>query len=225
MENRAYYAVVPANVRYDDRLTMLSRMIYAEITALCNKEGYCWASNSYFAELYNMSIRSISRAINELRECGYITIEINYKKNSREVENRIIRISTPPIDKIDVGYRQNCPAPLDKNVQENNTFNNTINNIYADKFTEFWNKYPRRLQKANALEKYKKIIEKGIATPEQILSGLDKYINFLKANKTEDKYIKYPVTWLNQKCWEDDWKSEENLKNKYSDFFRLGRRK
>ena len=87
MENRAYYAVVPANVRYDDRLTMLSRMIYAEITALCNKEGYCWASNSYFAELYNMSIRSISRAINELRECGYITIEINYKKNSREVEN------------------------------------------------------------------------------------------------------------------------------------------
>lgn len=125
MENKSYYAVIPATVRYDERLKLLSRMLYGEITALCNDKGYCWASNSYFAELYGMSIKSISRAVSELKDCGYINVELQFKEN-KEVDKRIIRISNP-MDKIVATYGQNCPEGMDKNVQENNTLNNTIN--------------------------------------------------------------------------------------------------
>ena len=59
MENKkSYYAIIPANVRYDERLKLLSRMLYGEITALSNEKGYCWANNKYFGTLYKVSIQT-----------------------------------------------------------------------------------------------------------------------------------------------------------------------
>ena len=60
MDNPGYYAIIPATVRYDDRLTPNAKLLYGEITALSNKEGYCWAGNAYFANLYGVTKTSIS---------------------------------------------------------------------------------------------------------------------------------------------------------------------
>ena len=51
MENERpnYYAIIPADVRYDKRLKPIERLLYGEITCLSNKEGYCFASSNYFA--------------------------------------------------------------------------------------------------------------------------------------------------------------------------------
>ncbi len=111
-----YYAIIPANVRYDKRLTLLSRLLYGEITALCNEKGYCWASNSYFAELYEVNNKTISRAVQQLEECGHI--KCVYDKTQQNNDKR----------KIFIEYRQKCPDGMDKNVQHNNTYNNTNNN-------------------------------------------------------------------------------------------------
>lgn len=129
MEDKiSYYAVIPAEIRYDSRLKILSRLLYGEITALCNKFGFCWASNSYFANLYNTSQKTISRCMNELKDFGYISLELQYRNNSKEVEKRIIKLNNDPMDKIVHTYGQNLPDPMDKNVQDNNTsINNTIN--------------------------------------------------------------------------------------------------
>ena len=42
-----YFAVIPANVRYDNELTEKEKLLYGEITCLSNKEGYCFALNNY----------------------------------------------------------------------------------------------------------------------------------------------------------------------------------
>ena len=47
-----YYAIIPATVRYDNRLKSAEKLIYSEITALANKNGYCFAKNKYFTELF-----------------------------------------------------------------------------------------------------------------------------------------------------------------------------
>ena len=85
----AYYAVIPANVRYDARLRPSAKLLYGELTALCDKTGYCWASNRYFAQLYDSSEKTIERLLRELEACGYIRREVLRDKRKAVVERRI----------------------------------------------------------------------------------------------------------------------------------------
>ena len=59
----SYYAIIPAYIRYNKELKFAERLMYGEITALSNKEGYCFASNRYLADLYRVSQSTISRWI------------------------------------------------------------------------------------------------------------------------------------------------------------------
>ena len=79
-EQKNYYAIIPANVRYDPNLKDKAKLLYSEITALCNEKGYCWATNEYFANLYGVSKTTISLLIKNLIEKGYINSQIIYKE-------------------------------------------------------------------------------------------------------------------------------------------------
>src|SRR5690625_7970666 len=98
---KSYYAIIPANVRYDDSLIDGAKLLYGEITALCNQEGYCWATNSYFSELYEVSTKTISTWVNQLRSKGYITTEMIYKEDNNEIDKRYIRIVPGGMEKKD----------------------------------------------------------------------------------------------------------------------------
>jgi len=137
MEKKSYYAIIPADVRYDERLKLLSRILYGEITALCNEKGFCWAGNRYFADLYKSSIQTISSCINQLKECGYITVTFQYKENTKEVDKRIIQINDIPREEnlkgsskfFEGGIQENLKGGIQENLKDNNTrFNNTLNN-------------------------------------------------------------------------------------------------
>ena len=91
MNNPNYYAIIPASVRYNKELTFLERFLYAELTALSNCDGYTFASNKYFADLYDKDTKTISRAISHLEELNYIRIE--YDKVGAKVIKRRIYLS------------------------------------------------------------------------------------------------------------------------------------
>ena len=74
--SRAYYAVIVADVRYDKTLKPNAKLLYAELTALCNQYGCCWATNEYFAGLYGLSPATVSRLISQLERRGYIRCEM-----------------------------------------------------------------------------------------------------------------------------------------------------
>ena len=71
-----YYAVIPSTVRYDKALSPNAKLLYAEITALVNVYGYCFAKNDYFCELYDLSERQIQNNLKQLADRNYITIKI-----------------------------------------------------------------------------------------------------------------------------------------------------
>lgn len=130
-EQPSYYSIITANVRYDNRLTDSEKLLFAEITSLSNKFGYCTATNSYFAKLYEVVKETISRRISNLNKYGYLKIEII--KNGNEVKQRKmypLTQSSIPIDvKINTPIDNSVNTPIDANVKENNTsINNTSNN-------------------------------------------------------------------------------------------------
>ena len=128
-----YYAVIPASVRYDERLPPNAKLLYGEITALCNKEGRCWASNNYFAELYGMTKKSISRLIQQLHVFGYIEMTVEYKEGTRQISKRYLQICGGGMDKIVEGG-------IPKKEEDNNTSINIKFNIPTiDELEEYKN--------------------------------------------------------------------------------------
>ena len=92
MDKPNYYAVIPAEVRYNKKLTPNSKLLYAEITALCNMNGKCTASTQYFCKLYEVSRASIQNWLRLLEKNGYITRDVKYRQGSKEILSRSIKL-------------------------------------------------------------------------------------------------------------------------------------
>lgn len=120
-----YYAIIPADVRYDDRLPPNAKLLYGEITALANQQGYCYASNTYFCKLYGFSDPTITRLLKALEDNGYVRREVERDQAGKVTARRIwIRSSTvgaqPPII-FEGTLPSKLMGPPLKNDRENNT--------------------------------------------------------------------------------------------------------
>ena len=143
-----YYAIIPADVRYAKNLNANAKLLYGEITALCNKEGYCWASNTYFAELYGCTPQSISNWIQELVSQDFIRTEnfpergnlrhiyLNHSRNQQAFDfDSKPTIKNGYIVPNEIGELSNSVIEVSKSVIElsnsvitnNNTINTTSN--------------------------------------------------------------------------------------------------
>jgi menaquinone-dependent protoporphyrinogen IX oxidase len=124
------FAVIPAKVRYDKNLSSTAKLIFAEVSALSNKEGYCWANNAYFADLYGCTKDTISRVIAELEKFDYITVIIDKAAgNKRRIYARFDHYSAPKqvptIRKNPKNLSVKKPQGHTKKTDNNNITNNT----------------------------------------------------------------------------------------------------
>lgn len=155
----SFYAIIPADVRYDKRLSSSAKLMYGEITALCNEKGFCWATNQYFADLYEVSAKAISRWISELCNAGYISNDVD--KSNKGTERKIaMTIKSTPLDENVLPVGQKGEEGQDKKVIHNSTFNTTSNNTNTDDlpfkselFKEAWEEW-MSYRKQKKLPKY-----------------------------------------------------------------------
>jgi len=117
---KSYYAVIPAPVRYCQNLSPNAKLLYGEITALCNKEGYCWASNNYFAKLYGVHTITISRWIKNLEDNHFIICKMK-NKNKRRIYIH------EPLAKMLRGFSKNAKGVKQKCLGYNNNITNKTN--------------------------------------------------------------------------------------------------
>ena len=153
-EQKNYYAIIPANVRYDKTITANAKLLYGEITALCNEKGFCWASNNYFAELYSVKPQAISKWIKSLESAGYLDIE--YTRKGKEITQRKVSISVDRYQQKDNRVSIKKEEGINKNVigyqqkrKDNNTYNNITNNTintspHFQIAVEFYNHYSKK---------------------------------------------------------------------------------
>ena len=202
MSQPNFYAIIPASVRYDETVCSSAKLLYGEISAMCNTEGYCWAENNYFAKLYGVNSVSISRWISQLVKGNYITTELNKAEgNTRKIfiQDASVTLLTKksiPLNKNVKTSKQNCIEGINKNVKsiyDNNTsINNTINREGALAF--FKENYPSEFEvlmmqfkcQINDFVTFTKMFD---ATVDQ--EGLQFDLNVLRG-----RFKKYALSWI-----------------------------
>ena len=107
-------------MRYDDKLNNSEKIMYSEISALVNMGGSCFASNGYFAKLYNVHAGTVSRWISNLEKQGHIQVQVIDGGRTIMLTPLHKNVNTPT---------QKCEDPLHKNVKHNNTSKNKKNII------------------------------------------------------------------------------------------------
>jgi len=95
-EKPNYYAILTAEVRYSKALTPNAKLLYAELTALCNMNGKCTASTEYFCRLYEVSRVSIQKWLKNLEDNNHIRRVNIYKQGSKEILTRVITLVNNP---------------------------------------------------------------------------------------------------------------------------------
>ena len=119
MDKPTYYTIIPAEVRYNKKISANEKVLYSEIFTLAQKGGTCFASNGFFADLYGVHKSTISKWISTLKE--HKLIKISYKIESGKVEKRII---TPLSRNVNPPKSDDLP-PLSRGTKYNNTrYNN-----------------------------------------------------------------------------------------------------
>ena len=197
-------------------------------------DGSYWTYNTTkaYAEIFPyLSQRQIQCALKHLREEGILKTG-NYNKSAYD------RTLWYAFTEKGISIMQKCkmenvemPNGFDAQVQpipDNNSIDNSDNNSIASEtnakqkidlkqiekdFEEVWKIYPKKQGKEAAKKAYIKARKAGVSKLD-IVTGLLKYKDFIKANNTADRYIKHGSTWFNQQCWQDDYTCDDLKSNK-----------
>lgn len=197
-EQPNYYSIIPAHVRYDKELKPMEIIMYGELTALSNKYGYSYASNNYFAELYNVHKKTVSTWISHLKEKGYIDTVVIRDKNMTVTERKIY-ITAPYPSNYGEGYPQKSGEPIHKKTEENNTReNNTSINSDSDT-SQIFQLVSKELEMIQSPLKVQELEDELSLIKGNKLEITEVAINYCKQNKKGINYlIKVLRNWNNE---------------------------
>ena len=219
MERPGYYGILPASVRYDKNLKPMEKIMYSELTALSNKNGYCNATNSYFAELYEVGKNTVSLWISDLEKAGYIKTKLIYEAGTKIIKERRIYISDPITKNNDTYHEKevdpitkNNDTPITKNREDNNTSINNTRLIITNN---------NNLENIIESDEKKVVVNSNGALQQEIkmLLGIRKIkpYDIIKLNKPIER-IKFVIDFCNRhnkadgylyKALKDDWELKE----------------
>lgn len=216
---------IPKEIWLNEDLNWTEKLLYIEIDSLA-RNGECFAMNDHFAKFLRISKDRVSKMITSLNRKGLVSVELIYKKGTKEIEKRIIKTNpigenadTPRQEHLDpIG--ENAYTPIGENTYDNNTsINNTfINTIKINKkinkkeksaelemeFETLWKAYPRKEGKTAAKKHYIKA-RKNKTSYETVENGLYRYKEYLEQQGTDSQFIPYGSSWFCQERWNDEY--------------------
>ncbi len=171
-----------------------------------------WPSIETLAKMVNSSPRSVQRDIQDLIELGELVVEFRsaptygpYKANRYFVNLLGVTDEVSEVTKT-----ASEVTDLDSEVTEsasevtaggvltlNRTLKKTLTKQADESFEIFWNLYPKKVAKADALKAWKQVLKKKTADE---MVGLTKA--YAESKLPDMTYIPYPASWLNKGLYE-----------------------
>ena len=125
-----YFAVIPATVLFNNSLKPNEKLLYALITALSNKEGYCYASNKYLGEKLGVDPKTITSWLADLRKFNYIMVDLIRNENKEIIQRKIYPHDVPyPLNNVYPSPSKNVEAT--HQISEDNNINNKNINTHT----------------------------------------------------------------------------------------------
>ena len=216
MSEASYWAVLTAPILESTEVTDGAKLFYAQVSRLTNVKGYCWASNRELSEVLHVTKRSVTRYVAELERAGFIASEFVGVKDRKRRGERHIRLAVPAPFKVDknvyLNIDKNVHDKVDKNVYDNKDdkssnkitpYNPPQGDERADYFENFWERYPKKRNKAAARRAWDKL-----APDEQLCrvmgEALRAQMRSEEWQRDGGRYIPYPASWINGRRWEDE---------------------
>lgn len=177
------------------------------LLAIADHQGEigAWPSIATLARMVNSSERSVQRDIKHLQTIGELKVEVQNAPTRKQYKSNLYWVTLPGVTagvtNATSGVTDSASGVTAGGVQTLIEPLQEINNTHAQNeelFQEFWNAYPRKLDKAKAFRAFKSALKR--ATFEDILAGVIAYRN---DPKRDPDYTKYPATWLNSDAWEN----------------------
>ena len=136
------------------------------------------------------------------------------KEQQRMLKDKGGQLSTECPPKIEIEQEKELEIEQEKELEIDNNIALPVPTLpskkdlqiqYEKEFNKLWEYYPNKKGKDQAKNKYILARKQG-TTYEEVSQGLKNYLNYIKLENIELKYIKHGSTWFNQKCWNDDYK-------------------
>jgi hypothetical protein len=182
------FAQIPNAWLRDSRLSFKSRGLLALL--MSHSQG--WRLSVSGLAVQNAEGKdAIRSAIAELEQFGYLS---RSQANDHGRFGEAVWTTHDPADLPSSGF------PPSDNPPHKNTITKEDQSKELDAhFDEFWNAYPKKLDKAKAFRAFKSAMKRGKF--EDILAGVIAYRNDPQRNPD---FTKYPATWLNNDSWENE---------------------
>ena len=131
MDKPNYYAILPATVRYSSDIRPMAKLLFAEITALSNKDGYCTATNKYLSNCYDVSTRTINNSLEDLKVNGFIKVDV--VKNATGTWRKIYPLmdiqgvaTNKHLQENSTPYEEKCKGGVSESATQRNSTRNNI---------------------------------------------------------------------------------------------------
>lgn len=217
-EFRAFWAVVPATVLYDDTIPANAKLLYGQITQMTGADGCCGMTNAQLAAPNKLSEDSVSRLIKALEKAGHIVVHYAPDaKDGHPVRSIYQVLQAPPLtgknaDKL-TGKKT---EPLSAKKTMSNVLDNNIlppksphggrraksaAEWKPERFEGFWKFYPRGEGRQAAIRAWDRL------RPDDAL--IVEIGRALTAQKASPEWmagigIPHASTYLNQQRWTDE---------------------
>ena len=123
-----YYSIIPSKILYNKQLKANEKLLYAMITSLACKEGFCFATNNYFAEELGVHPKTVSSWISDLRDKNFIKVDLIRNENKQIIQRKIYINDVPYPLNNGYMYQSKNGQAIHQNMEDNIIRNNIKNN-------------------------------------------------------------------------------------------------
>lgn len=220
------YGFIPKVVMTDTDLTVEAKAIYSYLASYSGAGMSSYPSTELMLKHLNMSMNRYLKHRKILEEKGYLTIKRKKIDNLlskniyylNEYPSRCIQIRDIESRHVESRHIEN-EYPNSNSLNSNSLNSNSINikpsneveqketskeSELKERFEAIWKIYPNKKGKRRAYPSYKAAIREG-TTDEQIIKGIEAYIEECKKSRTSKDYMMHGSTFFYQRRWEDDY--------------------